>query len=267
MIAYLLRGIMLAREPVINKDVFNVVLGALVTAFTTVIAYYFGSSLGSTKKDEAVRKGTLVTNHNQRVDSAQSTRQSSGGGAPTSILQPNAEAGSGQTGDRSPLSTPKMLTSGPPPSGPYGLFRQKAPVIMRNLVRDLGLTDVQAAGMLGNIGWECGGFKLLQEQRPIKGGRGGLGWCQWTASRRVDFERWLAQRNADYQDDDANYNFLLSELHGSQKASLAALKRANSLEAATSGFMNTFERPAANYAHLNNRIKLANLALQEFRRA
>jgi hypothetical protein len=41
---------MLAREPVINKDVFNVVLGALVTAFTTVIAYYFGSSRIDQKK-------------------------------------------------------------------------------------------------------------------------------------------------------------------------------------------------------------------------
>jgi hypothetical protein len=263
MIAYLLRGIMLAREPVINKDVFNVVLGALVTAFTTVIAYYFGSSLGSTKKDEALRNGALVTNHNNGIDAA----QSSGGGAPTSILPPNAEAGSGQPGDHGPLPTSKTQTPGPPPSGSYGLFRQKAPVIMRNLIRDLGLTEVQAAGILGNVGWECGGFRLLQEQHPVMGGRGGLGWCQWTASRRTDYERWLAQRNADFRDDDANYNFLLSELHGPQKASVAALRQANSVETATRGFMNTFERPAAKYAHLDNRVALANLALHEFRRA
>src|SRR5271163_1670992 len=46
LIFYLLRGIMTAREDIVNKDVFNVVLGALVTAFTTVVAYYFGSSIG-----------------------------------------------------------------------------------------------------------------------------------------------------------------------------------------------------------------------------
>ena len=45
MIWYLLHGIMTARDVFINKDVFNVVLGALVTAFTTVVAFYFGSSL------------------------------------------------------------------------------------------------------------------------------------------------------------------------------------------------------------------------------
>ena len=84
---------MLAREPVIDKDVFNVVLGALVTAFTTVIAYYFGSSLGSTKKDDAVRKGALVANHNQRVNSAQSTGQGSGGGAPTRPFSPMLKPG------------------------------------------------------------------------------------------------------------------------------------------------------------------------------
>ena len=28
--------------------------GALVTAFTTVMAYYFGSSLGSSRKDDAL---------------------------------------------------------------------------------------------------------------------------------------------------------------------------------------------------------------------
>ena len=57
MIWYLLHGILNARDEVANKDVFNVVLGALVTAFTTVVAYYFGSSLGSSKKDEALKSG------------------------------------------------------------------------------------------------------------------------------------------------------------------------------------------------------------------
>ena len=62
MIWYLLHAILSAREQVINRDVFNVVLGALVTAFTTVMAYYFGSSLGSSRKDDALHSGRLVTN-------------------------------------------------------------------------------------------------------------------------------------------------------------------------------------------------------------
>ncbi|MBV8338006.1 MAG: hypothetical protein JO358_21770, partial [Alphaproteobacteria bacterium] len=55
---------------------------------------------------------------------------------------------------------------------------------MNSLVKDLTLTAEQAAGILGNIGWECGLFNHLQEQNPIGGGRGGLGWCQWTGPRR-----------------------------------------------------------------------------------
>jgi cation transport ATPase len=67
MIWYLLHGILTARDQVVNKDVFNVVLGALVTAFTTVVAYYFGSSLGSSKKDEALKSGALMTNPKQHA--------------------------------------------------------------------------------------------------------------------------------------------------------------------------------------------------------
>jgi hypothetical protein len=62
MIFYLLHSIMTAREDFANKDVFNVVLGALVTAFTTVVSYYFGSSLGSSKKGAALHSGQLVSN-------------------------------------------------------------------------------------------------------------------------------------------------------------------------------------------------------------
>ena len=259
MIGYLLHGIMFAREPVINKDVFNVVLGALVTAFTTVIAYYFGSSLGSSKKDEALRNGTLVTG------SKKDASQTPGDEAPTSSVPPTVEGASAKPGDQTGSQGRKTQAS-TPPSGRLGLFRQKAANVMRNLMRGLGLTEVQAAGILGNIGWECGSFQQLQEQNPIKGGRGGLGWCQWTASRRIDFEKWLAERNARFDDDDANYDFLLFELNGSQKPSVAALKRANSVESATSVFMDVFEKPAKKYAHLDKRVELANLALQEFRR-
>jgi hypothetical protein len=245
MIAYLLRGIMLAREPVINKDVFNVVLGALVTAFTTVIAFYFGSSLGSSKKDDALRTGKLVTPQKTSPVSVPSTVEDSSPPSPPSPSPP----------------------PGPTQQGRYGQFRQKAPVVMRKLMRDLGVTEDQAAGVLGNIGWECGGFRTLQEQNPVMGGRGGLGWCQWTGIRRVNFERFLQERNADYRDDEANYNFLLSELQGPQKDSVQALRQANSVETATRGFMNIFERPAAKYAHLEDRIGLSNLALQEYRKA
>ena len=266
MIWYLLHGIMTAREAVINKDVFNVVLGALVTAFTTVVAFYFGSSLSSSKKDAAIQSGRLTTNANIAGGNVVADPDGAAGrddSGPAPAQTPSGPAR--QSDDR---STPRW-PSGSPPSGTYGLFRQKAPVVMRRLIQDVSVSEVQAAAMLGNIGWECGGFKALQEVKPVMGGIGGLGWCQWTAARRTSFVNWLRDNGwgENYHDDEANYGYLLYELHGPQRSSLNAVKGTSMVESATKTFMEIFERPNAKYAALDNRIGLARIALQEYRRA
>jgi len=266
MIWYLLHGIMTARDVFINKDVFNVVLGALVTAFTTVVAFYFGSSLSSSKKDAAIQSGRLTTNANIATgnfagDPASDTEQDDSGPPPAQTHRGGAK----QTDDR---STPRW-PSGSPPSGTYGLFRQKAPIVMRRLIQDVSVSEVQAAAMLGNIGWECGGFRALQEVKPVMGGIGGLGWCQWTAARRAAFVNWLRDNGwgENYHEDEANYGYLLYELRGPQRSSLDAVKGTSMVESATKTFMDIFERPNAQYAALDNRIGLATIALQEYRRA
>jgi hypothetical protein len=167
MIWYLLHGILTADDQVVNKDVFNVVLGALVTAFTTVVAYYFGSSLGSSKKDDALKSGVLMTNPKHHAAEPDD-------GSPAT---PSDGTSSGPTG---PRASRKDSGAGRAVSGPLSQFRAKAPVIMQKLVGELGLRDEQAAGVLGNIGHECMGFQSLQEVKPIRGGEGGWGWCQWT---------------------------------------------------------------------------------------
>jgi hypothetical protein len=266
MIWYLLHAILVAREQVINRDVFNVVLGALVTAFTTVMAYYFGSSLGSSKKDEALSSGRLQTNPKMK---GQDTGDQSDDGSPSPTPSPQAPSDQGparQTGQGG-VPSPR-LPSTPLSSGPYGLFLQKAPVIMRRLMKDVGVSDVQAAGILGNIGWECSGFKALQEVKPVMGGIGGLGWCQWTGPRRTSFVNWLRDHGgADWRDDEANYGYLLHELDGPQSASLNAVKNTSTVEAATSRFMDIFEVPNKKYARLDSRIGLARLALEQYGRA
>jgi len=40
-----------------NKDMLNLVIGALIGSFTSVVGYYFGSSLGSHEKNELLKKG------------------------------------------------------------------------------------------------------------------------------------------------------------------------------------------------------------------
>jgi hypothetical protein len=246
LIFYLLRGIMNAREEVVNKDVFNVVLGALVTAFTTVVAYYFGSSIGSTKKDDALRSGKLV--------SPKATSNGSTSASSDERASPQVSPGA--------VTNPKALPPVPRSTGQFGSFAQMAPGIMRDLIRDLGLTAVQAAGILGNIGLECGGFQHLQEIHPVAGGIGGLGWCQWTGSRRTKFLNWVTENGLDYSSYKANYGYLLHELQGAYASSVHSLKQTQTIEVATTDFMHTFENPGV--LNLSQRIKFAKLALQEF---
>jgi hypothetical protein len=136
---------------------------------------------------------------------------------------------------------------------------------MQKLVGDLSLKDEQAAGILGNIGHECMGFQSLQEVKPIRGGEGGWGWCQWTGPRRKAFEKWATDNDLGLSSDDANYGFLVHELQGSMAGSLNSLKQASTLEAATRVFMKSFENPLASVAGLPSRIKYANLALSEYK--
>ena len=112
------------------------------------------------------------------------------------------------------------------------------------LMRDLGLTDLQAAGLLGNLGHESAGFRQLQEVTPaVAGSRGGWGLAQWTGTRRVAMEAWCRARGLDPADPEANYGYLCAELRTTEAAALEALRGAATLEAATAAVCHRFERP------------------------
>jgi hypothetical protein len=44
-----------------NKDLLNLVVGALIGSFATVVGYFYGSSAGSAKKDETI--SNIATNN------------------------------------------------------------------------------------------------------------------------------------------------------------------------------------------------------------
>jgi hypothetical protein len=143
-------------------------------------------------------------------------------------------------------------------------FRAKAPGIMRLLIGDFGLTDVQAAGILGNLGHESNGLTTFQELNP-RGGRGGWGWGQWTGPRRLAFEAYCARNHLDPKSDKANYGWLFSELKGSEKRAIDALKGAHTLTEAVRAFERAYERAGVeNYA---SRVTWAQRALDAFHAA
>src|SRR5688572_19531816 len=97
---------------------------------------------------------------------------------------------------------------------------------MTDLMRDFGLPDFQAAGIVGNGGAESGGFTEIQEKNPTKkGSAGGYGHFQWTGrtkgnNRRLVFEQWLARNAAKgwtVHTYEANYSMLYRELKGTEK--------------------------------------------------
>lgn len=109
---------------------------------------------------------------------------------------------------------------------------------------DLGLKDFQAAGLLGNLGFESGGFLHLQEINPlVSGSAGGLGVAQWTGPRRRSFESWCAANHLSTSSDEGNYGFLLHELQGPYAYTVAALKKTISIEGAVFSAGQTYERP------------------------
>ena len=103
------------------------------------------------------------------------------------ISQSSVKAGTYHyTSSRQSIAEAKMINS---------LFQSKSPGIMIKLMSDFDLDVDASAAVLGNLGHESGGFLLMQEQKPLKGGRGGYGWAQWTGPRRRQFEQWAHEHN------------------------------------------------------------------------
>jgi hypothetical protein len=145
-------------------------------------------------------------------------------------------------------------------------FRAVAPHYMRLFMEDFDASELDAAAVFGNAGYESLGFTKLQEMKPVvKGSRGGWGWFQWTASRRVAFEAYCKRNDLDPASDEANYKFLFVELIGSEKGAIAKLKAADTLESKVKAFELAFER--AGVKAYDKRTAWARIALEALRDA
>lgn len=149
-------------------------------------------------------------------------------------------------------------------------FRAKAPEIMRNIIRDLGVSAEEAAAIVGNFGVETGGFMLRLEKGKTTKASTGFGWAQWTGSRREELERWCAANGHDpYRQDEAIYDaacyaFFIYEITNTwEKRAIPAMKAEKGIEAKTLSFMKLYERPGV--LHQDRRIAMAMVALDAYR--
>lgn len=53
---FLLYLLVYQQIPIENKDILNIVVGALIGSFTTVVGYFYGSSKSSADKTEMLKK-------------------------------------------------------------------------------------------------------------------------------------------------------------------------------------------------------------------
>lgn len=128
--------------------------------------------------------------------------------------------------------------------------------LMGDLQTDLELTEVQAAGLVGNLARETGNFRYLQELNPlIRGSRGGLGYAQWTGPRRDAFVEHAAGR--DLMSYEVNYGFLVHELEGDYAHVLDRLRGAEDEAEAANIVMRGYLAPHPKYRHLQDRIDYA----------
>ena len=141
------------------------------------------------------------------------------------------------------------------------LFREKAPGIMRQLMNDFDLDDFQAAGILGNLGHESGGFKYYHELGQPEN-KGGYGWAQWTASRRVAFFAWSDEHQLQRESDEASYGFLKYELETTEKRTIPALVKTRNLKEAVISFERNYER--AGITNYESRIRWGQIAMKVF---
>lgn len=152
-----------------------------------------------------------------------------------------------------------------------GTWEQRGGWVVRALMRDLGLTLDQAAGFIGNAGYESAGFTKLQEIRPaVSGSKGGRGWPMWTGyippnDRRAKFEAWCVAHGLHPDSDEANYGYILEELRGDYRGFLTKLRLAIDIEDACRLTHREYEVPSdvldRSYRSFPDRLHWAQRAL------
>lgn len=122
-------------------------------------------------------------------------------------------------------------------------FEQKVRVYTPKLLGAIpqwGTLDACAAW--GNAGAESG-MQAINEKRPVvKGSRGGYHWFQWTGPRRRALEAFAKQKGLSLDSDELGLQFLVHELKGTERRTVAAVAAAQGLEAKTKAFEQAFER-------------------------
>lgn len=130
-------------------------------------------------------------------------------------------------------------------------------------LKNLGYSDEQVAGVMGNIHCESDGFVPSRVEYGYNENNGGIGICQWTNNDRGDqgnntnLKAYAATKGVTWQDEDTQIEFLIAQMTGTGNASgyvgiqwmprhgypKDAWFNATTIEEATRAFCATYENP------------------------
>ena len=262
-------------DKVKDKATFNIVLddksGIYTLIPTNPIAIKKLDGLTSFKirdKNDTLllNKGFEVANSPiQKVPNIPSTTSSTGIGVALPTVQKQAPV-SGGTG----LTVTSF--SHLPIGATQAQKSNKGAQIASRLMKDLGLTKEQAAGVAGNLWGESSFYPDRIQGSGTKlglladAGNGGYSWAQWThSSRKKKLKDYATSVGFDLDTqpatDDIAYGFLIKELGGHRP--LANLKKAKDVQSATDIVLKQYEKPAnTGPSALKKRTDYANSVIQ-----
>jgi hypothetical protein len=108
-----------------------------------------------------------------------------------------------------------------------------------------GLPDHIADGFVMNMKDESGLNPGINEAKPlVPGSRGGFGLYQLTGPRRQGYERFAAERGVSPDNTDAQLDYLIQELQGSERGAAADIFATETPGQAAAAIVNKFLRPA-----------------------
>lgn len=150
-----------------------------------------------------------------------------------------------------------------------GLKPQEKPMetafkLIDDLKSNYDMTTEQAAGFVGNLWHETGGFKFMQELKPtVKGSRGGLAFAQWTGARRTQFES-LLEELGDLPADsyEGNWAMITEEFDTTERGALNKILGATTVEDAATVTSKFYLRPGK--PMLDKRIQNANMIYKAY---
>ena len=130
--------------------------------------------------------------------------------------------------------------------------------LMGDISEALGLTDAQAAGIVGNFAHETMDFKFLQEIEPtVPGSKGGRGFAMWTGPRRKQFEAWSKENNLNPDSYEASFGFFIHEVQTTSEGRfIEEIQEAETAEEAARIFSKSYLRPGK--PMMSSRVDRAN---------